>query len=630
MSFSISRLDKNYIVVRTSTWEEERVVKTGTHEWSRSERAYICPRPRIVDLVDLARKDALPVDFDEATYKAEKMNRYAQEATLAALRAMRQTGARAEDIDYFREYFRGKFPPYRHQLVTFMYLSLIDNVGVFNEMGTGKTASVIWAYDWRRIQKQVYTGLVVAPNNILQNWEREVQAHAPHLKTVIVQGSRNDRLDCLDIMADLYFINYEGLRVVGDELKHRFQMVILDEAHKIKDPSAVQTKLTFEIFESVRFKAVMTGTPIGNELLDLHQPMTWLDPFMFEPYPIFRANHFTAYGSKWKPNRGTEKMMQEKVYQKAVRYKKEECLDLPPKTYITRTCQLEPAQKAAYQQMLKQFMMMIEDGLINAKNVLSQIMKLSQITSGFVRDENGKDHIFKKCAKLDLLETVLEEIGQGHKVVIWARFIPDILRIASLLNRDRERALMLYGATAKGGKALEIADRFRDDKEIDYLVGNPAVGGLGLNMTCADYAVYFSNDYSWIKRSQSEDRIHRMGSEAHTQITIMDLICEKTIDEPVVASLRDKKELARVIIDLYKAGIIDSFGMIKEKKDAEDRLVAAATNLAEIDALIDFTRPEYAGAVDLLEPSCPDCHSKNVHPAAEGLMICETCKHTWE
>lgn len=636
MPISVSRLDRSFICVRTSSWEDERLVKQGTYEWSSSEKAFICPRPRIVEIIDTAKKEALEIaDFPEDIYRSEKMNKIAFEATLAALRAIRQTGARAEDIDYFRDHFHGKFPPYRHQLVTFQYVSLIDRCAVFNEMGTGKTASVIWAIDWRRIQKLAYTSLVIAPNNILQNWEREIALHAPHLKTVVLQGSRHERLDLLDTLADVYIMNYEGIRVIGDDLKHKFQYVILDEAHKIKDPQASQTKLISEIFDdTVRYKTVMTGTPIGNELLDLHQQMTWLDPFMFEPYHIFKAHHFHAVGGKFKPNHGVQKMIQDKTYMRAVRYKKEECLDLPPKTYIQRTCVMEGAQKTAYQQMLRAFMTAMEDGLINAKNVLSQIMKLSQITSGFIRDEQGVDHIFRKVAKLDLLQSVLEEIGPEKKVVIWARFIPDIKRIGRLLNNGdkEEKAVLLYGATAKGGKALAIADRFRDDPSILYLVGNPAVGGLGLNMTVASYAVYYSNDYSWIKRSQSEDRIHRMGSEAFDQITIIDLVTEKTIDEPVVGSLINKKELARVIIDLYKTGIVDAFGLLKDKKEAEERLVAAATQMAEVNAIIDFTRQEYAGAMEMDEPECSNCHSKSIHPSATeaGVMICDTCGETWE
>lgn len=639
----ISRLDKNFIVARSNSPDEENAVKSGgVWEWSRSEKAFICPRPKIVDIVDRAQRDNLSAEYPEDLYRMEKMGRIAFEGTLSALRSQRQTGVRMEDIDYFRDHFKGQFLPYRHQLVTFQYIDLLEQCAIFNEMGTGKTASVIWDIDWRLIQKRIYSALIVAPNNILHNWKKEVSIHAPHLKVHILQGTRNERLDKLDDFAHIYVINYEGLAVLGDELKHKFQMVVLDEAHKIKDPGAKQTKVVLGLLSDVTFKVAMTGTPIGNNLIDLHQLMTWIDPFMFEPFYIFRAHLFYSAGFKWYPNRmnpslggiSTERFMQDKVYTRAVRYRKDECLDLPPKTYITRSCVLDATQAIAYRQMLKVFMSEMEEGIITAKNVLSKMIKLSEITSGFIRDSEGRDHVFSKCAKLDLLGDILEEIGSEAKVVIWARYVSDIKRIGKMLG---SKAVLLYGATSKGGKALEIVDKFQasDPRDLQYIVGNPAVGGLGLNMTAASYAIYYSNDYSWIKRSQSEDRIHRMGSEKHHQITIMDLVCElvpgvATIDMPVVKALTDKKELARVIIDVYKAGVTDAFGLMKEHREAEERLIGAAINLSKVESFIDFSRPEYSSSFELKEPECPSCSSKNVLPTTSGTMECKDCGEEWD
>lgn len=644
---TISKLDKNWLLVNAPDWNDQAIVRSGAHEWSASERCYVVPRIRIVDIVEQAKKDDMnhPQLLQEAKrlgpypedlYRLEKMSKVAYESTLACLRMFRQTGIRAEDLPYFQKHFRGKFPPYRHQLVTFAYIDQLERCAIYNEMGTGKTASVIWSIDWNLIQKKIYSALIIAPNNILGNWEREVQIHAPRLKTVIIQGTRNHRLDLLDTLADIYIINYEGLKVIKEELKDKFQMVVLDEAHRIKDPAAVQTKIIHELFTDVHYKVAMTGTPIGNNLIDLHQLMTWIDPFMFEPFYQFRSHWFYNVGYKWFPNRqneggkSTEKMMQEKVYTRAVRYRKDECLDLPPKTYIRRDCVLDPVQAVAYRQMMRAMMSAMEEGLISAKNVLSQLVKLSEITSGFIRDENGVDHVFKKCAKLDLLETIMEdEIGRGHKTVHWARYVPDIKRIGKMLENNDRKVLLLYGASTKKRSAYEIVEEFQNDPTVTDLVGNPAVGGLGLNMTAADYAVFYSNDYSWIKRSQAEDRIHRMGSEKHHQITIIDLVSQLvtntwTVDKLVVDSLIGKKELAHTVIDVFKAGIADSFGLFQEKREADERLAAAVKNVNEVNSLIDFTSDVYRGATSLDEPECIECGSKDVL-TRDGITTCRSC-----
>lgn len=637
MGAVITKLDRSFILVRPGTVENERIVALDMHEWSNAEQAYVCPNYRIVDIVEGIRRTGNQVQCPDELYVFQKRIKVGDEAILAILRAFRATGIRAEDLDYFRDHFQGQFPPYRHQLVTFQYISMLSGCAVFNEMGTGKTASVLWAIDWRLRRKEISNCLVIAPNNLMENWRREVQIHTPRLKSVVITGSRAERYKALDTIADVYLINYEGLMVLRDELKHVFGMVVLDEAHRIKDPQAVQTKLCHELFSDVLYKVIMTGTPIGNELLDLHQPMTWMYPHMFEAFGIFRSNNFTQQGSKWKPNRDVQKKIQDKVYAKAVRYRKEECLDLPPKTYITRTCEMEGPQKIAYQQMLKAFVAMIDDGLINAKNVLSQMMKLSQITSGFVRDSEGKDHVFREVAKLKALEELITDIREAHaleekpvKVIIWARFINDIKRIGRMLNKHGEKAVLLYGATAKGGNALMIADRFRDEPKIEFLVGNPAVGGLGLNMTCAAWAIYYSNDYSWIKRSQSEDRNHRMGSEAHKNIYIVDIVTSRTIDEPVVGSLRGKKELAKMVIDIYKAGIGDAFSLLKERDEARRALQQAARNVTQIEEFINMGSDEYRGAVDLEEPECFSCHSKNIMPGEGETTVCKACGATWQ
>ena len=643
---SISRYDHNYILARTQDFTDEYIIKKGTHEWSNSERGWLVPRQLIVDIVEQSKKEELRSpckpystekniilgSYPEDIYQLEKTTTIAFEANLAALRAIRQTGCRMEDIDYFRDNFCGRFEPKRHQLVTYQFIDVIEKCAIYNDMGTGKTACVIWNIDTRLKRKQIYSALVVAPNNVLQNWKEEVSIHAPRLKVAILHGTRDERLDKLESMAHIYLINYEGLRVIGDELKHRFQMVVLDEAHKIKDPGATQTKLCFKLFNDIKYMVAMTGTPIGNNLIDLHQIMTWLDPYMFEPFYIFRAAYFYNIGYRWLPKSETPKMMQEKIYRRAVRYRKDECLDLPEKTYIQRTCVLSEMQAIAYRQMLKAMMTLMEEGLITAKNVLSQIVKLSEITSGFIRDENGYDHIFAKCAKMDLLSSIIDEIGEDKKVVIWARYINDIKRIGKELGP--KKSLLLYGATAKGNKAFDLVEEFRCNKEKSYMIANPAVGGLGLNMTVANYAIYYSNDYSWIKRSQSEDRIHRMGSEQHENITIIDLISEltpgkPTIDKTVVTALVSKKDLSYNIIDLFKSEIIGSFGIIQERINAEGQLASATKNIADLQALINFSLPQFQGAFSIEEPACPDCHSKSVNHNAGG-MICADCGSVWE
>jgi SNF2 family DNA or RNA helicase len=224
---------------------------------------------------------------------------------------------------------------------------------------------------------------------------------------------------------------------------------------------------------------------------------------------------------------------------------KEDCLDLPEKIYIKRTLQLTPEQKAVYADMKRNAVIVLSDtDQVTATTALTQILRLHQISCGFVNTDDGET-IPIKNTRLEELLSILEETS--GKVIIWATYRHDIKIIENKLKQlYGEKSVVSYYGDTESEKRQQIIHTFQNNNNCKYFIGHPKTGGFGLTLTVAKTIIYYSNSYDLEVRIQSEDRAHRIGQK--NNVTYIDLVTEKTVDEKIVKALRDKINIATQVL----------------------------------------------------------------------------------
>ena len=333
---------------------------------------------------------------------------------------------------------------------------------------------------------------------------------------------------------------------------HRTLMAI-DESTTIKNPKAKRTKNILRLSKLAKYRRIMTGSPVTKNPLDLYSQCEFLDPYCldFASYYAFRnryAEMKTAnfYGRSVQIVARFRHLdeLAEKLKPFSYRVLKEDCLDLPEKTFMKRVVELTKEQKELYAQMKKMALAMLNGKVVTTKTALTQIMRLQQITCGhFTADDGTMQDI--KNNRIDELMDVLEEI-EG-KVVIWAHYQYDVKKIIKEIQKVHGPGSVVdyYGLTPKEIRQNNI-EKFQNNDSVKYFVGTPATGGYGITLTAASNMIYYSNGYDLEKRLQSQDRIHRIGQKK--PVTYIDLIAEDTVDNRIVKALRKKINIASEVM----------------------------------------------------------------------------------
>jgi SNF2 family DNA or RNA helicase len=339
-------------------------------------------------------------------------------------------------------------------------------------------------------------------------------------------------------------------------------MIILDESSKIKNPKANRSKAIHTLGRLTKYKIILNGTPITQGAQDIFSQFLFLDngESFGASYEKFLQEYFykEQYGWKWQI-KGKEALdeISRKIYTIGTRFLKKECLDLPDKLYEQREITLTNEQWIAYCSMRDNLIAWIENEQkekrrIDAQVIVTKLLRLSQITSGFSKDEFGKVVRFPINPKMQELEDDLDKIlYNGNQLVVWARFVNDIEDIAKLLKEKGISYGMIYGKIPDRERTRTV-DNFLN-KKIKVFIGQQGSGGLGIDLFTANTVIYFSNDYTLLNRLQSEDRTHRKGSEIHNKVTYIDYLAngpngEGTIDHNILnIVLKEKKNVADII-----------------------------------------------------------------------------------
>ena len=467
--------------------------------------------------------------------------------------------------------YKFKTPPYKHQLKALEMSWTKPYFALFMEMGTGKSKvlldNIAMLYDAGKING----ALIVAPKGVVGTWyKQEIPAHLPnHIENMTVLWQANITKGQSRKLGNLFktgeelhilIMNVEAFSTVkGVEFAAKFlschnSLMAIDESTTIKNPDAKRTKNICKLSTHTKYRRILTGSPITKSPLDLYKQCEFLYPELLGhgSYYTFR----TRYAVMKTANFGGRSVqivvgyrnlgeLSEKLKPFSYRVLKDDCLDLPAKTYMKRIVKLTPEQEKIYGQMKRLALAEMEGKTMSTATVLTQLMRLQQINCGHFTADDGTIKDIKNNRIPMLLDT-LEEI-QG-KVVIWGHYQYDVETIVEHLKKEYgdNSVVTYYGLTPMDQRQDNI-QKFQDPKStVRFLVGTTQTGGYGITLTAASTMIYYSNGYDLEKRQQSDARIDRIGQ--HFPMTYIDLMVEATIDERIVKALRKKVNIASQIM----------------------------------------------------------------------------------
>jgi SNF2 family DNA or RNA helicase len=467
--------------------------------------------------------------------------------------------------------YKFKTKPYKHQLVALEKSWDKDEFAYFMEMGTGKSKVLVDNMAMLYDKGKINGALIIAPKGVYRNWySQEIPNHlVNHIdhKTVLWTATTSKTKDkeyqqLLKIDLDLHilimnveaFSTKKGLEFATRFLNCHKALIAVDESTTIKTPTAKRTKAICSIGKLAKYRRILTGSPVTKSPLDLYTQCEFLNENLlgFTSYYTFR----NRYAIMKNANFGGRRVQLVGGYQRldelsqilkpfSDRVLKENCLDLPPKTYIERQVELTDEQSKAYATMKSAALASLKGKMATAPHILTQLMRLHQITCGHLK--NDDDSITEiKNNRINSLIELLEEV-EG-KVIIWANYVYDIKQIvAAITKKYGENSIVQYYGAIPADVRQKNIEKFQDPKStVRFFIGNPQTGGYGITLTEANNVVYYSNGYDLEKRLQSEDRAHRIGQKK--AVTYVDLIAPKTVDEKIRKALRKKINIATEVM----------------------------------------------------------------------------------
>ncbi len=442
-------------------------------------------------------------------------------------------------------------------------MSLTHSTGaaLLMEMGTGKSLTAIAVTGALANAGRVHRVLIVAPLSILGVWEDEFQKFAdfPYCLAVL-SGSSAKKLDILRHMTatalQVVVVNYESAWRLEKELAAwRPELIVADEGHKIKTHNISASKAMHRLGAKAGYRLLLTGTVITNKAIDVFSQYKFVNPAIFgHSFYAFRNRYFdmVGYGNHTPVlKKAMEAELTEKMHSVAYRATKAECLDLPEITDMMRLVELEPSALRLYQGLVKESYAELSSGEVTATNILTRLLRLSQLTGGFLGNDESAAVEQVSAAKLAALEDILDSaMAEGRKLVVIARFLPEIRAICKLLEKRGVRYSIITGEIKNRDEQVA---QFQNEQEVSVFVGQIATAGLGITLTAASTMVFYSLDYSMSNFEQTKARIHRVGqSEPCTYIF---LLAKGTVDEKVLRALKSKADLAKTLVDDYRSGL---------------------------------------------------------------------------
>ena len=431
------------------------------------------------------------------------------------------------------------------------------------EMGTGKTITSIAIVGKAYLTEKIKRLLILEPKSIVAVWEDEFLKFAdfPYSLSVLTGTSakKTDQLKTIPHKGlEVAVVNYDSVPLIEKELTAWHpDFLICDESSKIKNPTAKMSKATYRIAKVCKYRLILTGTPIQNNPLDFFSQYKVLDDSIFGKSFYAFKNEYAVLGTYNQPI-GWRKLPElvKKAHSIAFRVTKSEALDLPDMIDEIRPVTLDDKAQKLYKAFVKESYMELSKGeqgapvAVTATNILTRLLRLQQITGGFIRtDEESERYEQISSAKLNALEDVIDTaISENKKLVVIARFIPEIREICRMLDKKKIKYGHICGEVKD--RAAEV-DAFQNNPECMVFVGQLQTVSRGLTLTAASTMVFYSLSYNFADYSQARARIHRIGQK--NNCLYIHLVVKNTVDETVLKALEQKENIAAKIVDDWRS-----------------------------------------------------------------------------
>lgn len=441
--------------------------------------------------------------------------------------------------------------------------------GLLFEMGCGKTLTAIAIMGALYQRGKVHRALVVAPTTVVPVWpeEMEEKANFPFVAATML-GTKSRRLKAYRDMKqraraapdalELVSINYNEIWRDGiQELLEEFQpdMMILDEGHYIKTHTSKVSKAACELGSKVKYRLLLTGTPVTNRATDLFGEFRYVDQNVYGGNFYRFRNRYCIMGgfqNRIVIGEKNKEEMVRKLHSVSLRVTKADALDLPEETSINRYVELSKSEKDIYEQLRKTGLAELEgENTITAAIVITKLLRMQQVCGGFAQLDGEDSPRQVGTSKLDALNDIIQDVvvDGEKKLVVFARFLPEVKAICDLLGGQHIRHEVIYGEIPQEQRG-EIVQRFQTDPGIMVFVAQIQTAGLGITLHAASTAVFYSADYNYANYAQAMARIHRIGQKQ--PCTYINLISRGTVDENIQEALNTKGSLANGICDHWR------------------------------------------------------------------------------
>jgi SNF2 family DNA or RNA helicase len=443
----------------------------------------------------------------------------------------------------------GAHQPMQHQRETAIFLATNQRAFCFNEQGTGKTASAIWAADCLLEQEVINRVLVICPLSIMQSaWQADLFKFAVHRKVAVAYGERTKRKAIIASDADFVIINYDGVEIVADDIKNGgFDLIIIDEANAYKTVTTQRWKTLNSIITKDTWLWLMTGTPAAQNPTDAYGLAKLCVPQNVPKFfGSFRDQTMLSISKfKWMPKPNANQVVFNAL-QPAIRFTKKECLDLPEVTHVFRDAPLTPQQNKFYNLLKKEMLMVAAGEEISTVNAAVNINKLLQISGGAVYSDTGAVIEFDVSNRLRVVEEVINESSQ--KVLVFIPFTHTIELLKEHLRGAGITCDVINGAVPVN-KRTDIFKRFQETPYPKVLLIQPQAAAHGVTLTAADTIIWYAPVTSIETYLQANARIDRQGQK--NAMTVVH-IKGSPVEDRLYGMLRNKLGVHDKLIDLYK------------------------------------------------------------------------------
>ena len=521
-------------IVKCQYLEKELVKAIGDYKFNKATSTWSFPLRKLVDIID-----NLHVEYSEETktiydHLREERQKYHEKVNLA--NKIKSDICKVDSLDGI-----DLSMCYQHQKKAISLAGMFGSYALFLDPGLGKSLIAIKLIEYWKVP-----AMIVAPLSTLESvWVNEIKKWSK-LNAVILWHNLKE----FNNEYDIYIVNYAHYKKLSQTFKieDKIKCLIIDESSSMKNPRSQITKEILKYNHSIPHRICLTGTPNPNSLLEFWGQLALVnEELLGSNFFKYRNTFFygVGYGGYiYKPMKGAQEAIMERVSRQAYSLRKEDALDLPEQVFETRFVYMDEIQKKAYEMMKKENILEFKDSITLAANELAKICKLREITGGFIINTSGLP-IKVSNTKIDALKELLEEIPTDRQVIIWIQYHFECLELKKELGDD---AVILAGIIPQKEKEKNIEAFQKGEKR--FLIAHPKSGGHGLNLQNSSYSVWYSLSYSYEEYKQACDRNHRIGQ--HNKVTYFHLLTKDTIDEIIYKVVNRKANLVEECLNMLK------------------------------------------------------------------------------